>query len=332
MGEVVGVYMYPLKGAQPATFNGQPTESLELGYAGFELEGVPDRGLFFAADDGQGGLAVVTPRGWANDNGPRVVHEDDRNLNAVNTNISPGGLVELEYQTSKLVLPVPELMRPDHQDPVPVRLHGGTVMGTDLGEAGVEFASGVVKRDARLMYGAPRSKHVLKNGKQTDALAADGYPYLLAVQGSLDTLNAREGTDTPMESYRPNMVFDLGEEGFDKTGLLPEDWMLMVEVNRHILEIASASGRCIVTKLRRGEPVVPGLRTIRSRRGVKLDNAGEPIAGKDEEGNFFGVNANLIARCSKNGRVSRRDLVRTLAYRDYPLVRLKTQTAGGQDD
>src|SRR5689334_1044755 len=91
VGEVLGVSIYPIKGAQPATVNEVVPTSLEPTRGGFRVRHFGDREFFVAAGEGEEPLTVVTPRGWDDDEGPRVAHKGDRQLASLAVDIADKG-------------------------------------------------------------------------------------------------------------------------------------------------------------------------------------------------------------------------------------------------
>ena len=171
------------------------------------------------------------------------------------------------------------------------------------------------------MYNPRGAVRQLRDGVDSEAKAADGYPFLVTVTGSLAALNRQHGSNTPMKRYRPNIEIDIGEVDFDENGLLPEDWAQTFEVGGHLLEVASACGRCIVTNLDKGERVGDGLPTIRSRYGVKLDPDGEPLPGS--EGKFFGDSANLLVYSKDGTTLSIGNTASITTVSEYPHIQLR---------
>lgn len=323
MGEVASLHMYPLKGAQPMTVDHREPTSFEVHHAGLMLEGIGDREFFLAAQHGDG-LVAVTPRGWDAE-GPKIAHDRDRLLSVVETNISTLTRdLEFTYAGDTMEINLADLQQPAEFDRRirPVRLHGGVVLGVDTNnDEAADFFSTIVDRDVRLMRTPKRTQRILAGGIPTDARAADGYPYLITVKGSLDALNRRARTSTQMSQYRPNIVVDLGEVTIGRDGMLPEDTAGVFEIGNHLFDVASASGRCIVTNLINGERVGVGLPTIRSRYGVKLDRDGKPREGT--EGKFFGDNANLFTHLGSGIMLSVGDQASIWRPSAYPHVRLK---------
>ncbi len=324
MGEVLGLGLYVVKGAGQTTVDGEIPQALEATKAGFRAGDFGDREWFVAAGEDDGPLTVVTPRGWDDDDGPRVAHRKDRLLVAMATDIADGGTALDLTRTdgARLRLRREELSAEEEQAKArPVRIHGGTMWGIEVPDA-AEFVSGQVGRPVRLMRAASSIVRTLRNGSPTDAQAADGHPYLITHQPTLDALNEREGTDAAMYQYRPNIVVTTDDPVTGERGVpFDEDTALIYEIGGQWFRVVSASGRCVVTTLnKQGAAGGGGLRALRSRRGYKTGAAAP--SPDDEEGSFFGNNAVL------SGHLGESDLVRVgehvlVIARTTPHIRLK---------
>lgn len=77
-------------------------------------------------------------------------------------------------------------------------------------------------------------------GKQVSF--ADGYPYLLTHQASLDDLNQRLLEPIPMDRFRPNLVIT-GGEAFDE-----EHW-LTLRIGEHLFANVKPCERCVITTI-----------------------------------------------------------------------------------
>jgi uncharacterized protein YcbX len=71
---------------------------------------------------------------------------------------------------------------------------------------------------------------------------ADGYPILLASEGSLEDLNARLETPVPMNRFRPNLVVR-GCPPFE------EDRWKRIRIGEVELAVVKACARCVVTTI-----------------------------------------------------------------------------------
>lgn len=106
------------------------------------------------------------------------------------------------------------------------------------------YMPGTTRRKADGRY-APKGHHVS---------FADGFPYLIIGQASLDDLNKRLARALPMNRFRPNFVF---------TGGLPfeEDQWGRFSIGQQLFQGVKPCGRCIIpttdqeTALRSAEPL-----------------------------------------------------------------------------
>lgn len=108
-----------------------------------------------------------------------------------------------------------------------------------------EFFSEMIGTKCRLVYMAesekrivdPKRKYVLDNHIVS---FADGYPFLIIGQLSLDELNRRLETPLPMNRFRPNFVF-AGGEPFEE-----DDWknILIGEIK---FRAVKPCARCVIT-------------------------------------------------------------------------------------
>lgn len=325
MGEVLDVGWYVLKGAGQTTVEGVPPQELEATKAGFRVGDFGDREWFVAAGEHDGPLTVVTPRGWDDDNGPRVAHPKDRLLIAMATDVADGGTALDLTRTdgAKFRLRHDKLSpKEEEAQALPVRIHGGVMWGIDLGAEAADFVSDQIGRPAKLMRAAGSIVRTLRSGSPTEARAADGHPYLITHQPSLDELNRREGTDAAMFQYRPNIVVTTDNPITGERGVpFDEDTALIYEIGGQWFRVVSASGRCAVTTLnRQGAAGGGGLRALRSRRGHKT-KACVP-SPDDDKGNFFGDNAVLSGHLGASNKVIVGQHVLIIA-RTAPHVRLE---------
>lgn len=97
---------------------------------------------------------------------------------------------------------------------------------------------------------------------------ADGYPFLLAVQASLDELNARMPAPLPMNRFRPNVVVD-GRAPFE------EDMWLSLRIGGITFTVVKPCARCPITTVDQATAQVAKepLRTLATFRRV----AGEGV-------------------------------------------------------
>lgn len=172
-----------------------------------------------------------------------------------------------------------------------------TCEAVDQGDAAAEWFSAYLGTPCRLVYMADDftrqvdQRYAPRTTDQTGL--ADGFPFLILSQASLDDLNSRLSTPLPMNRFRPNLVV---------AGCVPyaEDTWKVIRVGGIVLDVVKPCARCVITTTdqdttQRGkEP----LRTLASYRTVN---------GKV----MFGQNA--IHRAQ--GQIRRGDLVEVLETR-----------------
>jgi hypothetical protein len=147
------------------------------------------------------------------------------------------------------------------------------------GDEGVDAWFGdILGIECRLLWLGQRSERPQKSG--TDALSfADGYPYLLTCETSLDALNRELAAPAiDMRAMRPNLVVSGGQ------AYQEDDWHL-VRIGDVLFDVAAPCTRCVLT-------------TIDPDSGVRRGD-GEPLRAlartrKRDNGVCFGVN--LVAR------------------------------------
>jgi uncharacterized protein YcbX len=118
---------------------------------------------------------------------------------------------------------------------------------------------------------------------------ADGYPYLLIGQASLDDLNSRLEAKVPMNRFRPNIVVE-GSEAF------AEDSWKRIRIGSTIFHVVKPSARCVITTIDQvaGQKTgVEPLRTMASYR-TKRNNVlfGQNLIA-DESGGMIRIGDQL---------------------------------------
>lgn len=132
-----------------------------------------------------------------------------------------------------------------------VRVFQDRVAAIDLGARAAAFFTGALGRPARLVYMPDEALRAVNCGfaEPGDVVSfADGFPYLLASESSLDALNARLAERVPMNRFRPNLVVS-GAEAF------AEDRWTRVQIGGVLFEVRKPCTRCaiITTDQERGE-------------------------------------------------------------------------------
>uniref|UniRef100_UPI003593BCFE MOSC domain-containing protein n=1 Tax=Aquiflexum sp. TaxID=1872584 RepID=UPI003593BCFE len=92
---------------------------------------------------------------------------------------------------------------------------------------------------------------------------ADGMPYLLIGQASLDDLNSKLEHPVPMDRFRPNFVFS-GGEAFEE-----DDWE-KVKIGDAVFKITKPCARCVMTTIDQetGKKYKEPLKTLSGYRSI----------------------------------------------------------------
>lgn len=92
---------------------------------------------------------------------------------------------------------------------------------------------------------------------------ADGMPYLLIGQSSLDDLNEKLENPVPMDRFRPNFVFEGGEE------FIEDSWK-EIQIGDAVFKITKPCARCVMTTVNQDDASKSKepLRTLASYRTV----------------------------------------------------------------
>lgn len=160
-------------------------------------------------------------------------------------------------------------------------------------KAADEWLSEALGRTCRLVYMSEMAirpvNHPALNPEGTVVSFADGYPFLLIGQGSLDELNSRLAEPVSMNRFRPNLVFSGGAAH-------TEDTWQEFQIGKLAFRAAEACARCVVTTIdqQTGQKHPETLRTLASYRtlGSKVmfgQNVTGPGAGLVRVGDALSV-------------------------------------------
>ena len=193
-------------------------------------------------------------------------------------------------------------INPDHFDVhyVDVEIWETPVRGQLTNSEFDTWFSELLNQPVKLVYFGDQSERFTSRRSDLPVAFADGYPFLLTTEASLEDLNNSGPQVNEMERFRPNIVIT-GNEPF------AEDTWKKIRIGDVIFENVKPCERCIFTTLdpntaersRKGEP----LRTLAKFRLVA------------KEGVTFGVN--LVAE--NEGTISVGDEVEILEFQPaYP--------------
>lgn len=262
--------------------------------------------------------AEIEDRGLQNDRRWMLVDENDRFV--TQRELPKMALIDVALDEDGLIVSCAAFgsqeidLTPADAVSRPVTIFYSTVEAESYDDAVNEWFSDVLGTKLRLVRmpkASRRSVNEKYRVRESDIVSfADGYPFLLIGQASLDDLNERlaekadEGVRVPlpMNRFRPNFVVQ-GSEPFE------EDTWRELRIGVNTFYGAKPCARCVITTVdpATGEmaPKEP-LKTIAEYRGGTLDG---------KRGAFFGQN--LIAE-AETGRVSVGDRVEVDIFNEPP--------------
>jgi len=219
--------------------------------------------------------AVLEPRGLRHDRRWLIVNERNQFMTQRQTaemallDVHPaynGFLLTHRQKPELLPLYVPFEASPERT--LFVTIWDDMVFGWRAEKAADEWLTLALGQPCKLVYMSDMARRDVEpelNPRGTLVSFADGYPYLIIGQESLNELNSRLEQPVPIDRFRPNLVFTGGEP-------FAEDTWNDFQINDLAFRAVRACGRCVVTtidqqtatKNKQGEP----LRTLATYRTV----------------------------------------------------------------
>ena len=193
--------------------------------------------------------AELTPRGILNDRLYMFVDQDGYFL--TQRDIPKMALIEPQVEKTGLLLKAPSMepvtiSKIENDSPLIVNVWDDYYPAIDQGDEAAQWISSYLGINSRLVLMNKNfarrvdSKYALS---ETDQVSfADGYPFLLISQESLDDLNCRLENPLPMNRFRPNIVIE-GCEPYQ------EDKMKRIKVGDVIFDVVKPCIRCVVTTI-----------------------------------------------------------------------------------
>jgi uncharacterized protein YcbX len=236
--QISGIYTYPIKSC-----------------GGIELE-----------------TATVRPRGILNDRLLMLVTPEGEFL--TQRDHPRMALIYPRWRDAALEISAPgmplHILEPTNRGPRQlVTIWRDTCEAMDQGQTAAEWFSAYLETSCRLVRLADDftrqvdQKYALRPSDQ--ASFADGFPFLIISQASLDDLNTRLITPLPMNRFRPNLVVT-GSEPF------AEDTWKVIRVGEILFDVVKPCARCAITttnqaSAERGKEPLHTLATYRTING-----------------------------------------------------------------
>jgi hypothetical protein len=191
--------------------------------------------------------ATVGPRGLLNDRLLMLVTPEGEFL--TQRDHPRMALIHPQWRNAALEISAPGMpshtLEPTDRGPRQrVTIWRDTCEAVDQGQAAAEWFSaylGITCRLVRLADDFARQvdqRYTPRPGDQTGF--ADGFPFLIISQASLDDLNRRLTTPLPMNRFRPNLVV-AGSAPF------AEDTWKLIRVGEILFDVVKPCARCVIT-------------------------------------------------------------------------------------
>ncbi len=214
---------------------------------------------------------AVTPRGLAHDrewmlvdaNGKFLTQRQQPRMSLIDTYVADRGGLRLRAPG------MPELaLDGDSVARIEVTVWNDRVTAATVDAAADAWFSEFLGVRCRLVHFPSDSRRAVDPGYASaddEVGFADGFPFLLISQASLDELNTRLGEPVPMRRFRPNLVID----GCDP---FAEDGWRRIRIGDVGFRVVKPCSRCIIPTIdpATGERHAEPLRTLMSYR--KRDN------------------------------------------------------------
>ena len=193
--------------------------------------------------------AVLEERGFQYDRRWMLVDENGAFLSQrkhplmalLQTQLSEEGIIVSHKHQAGNNITIP--FEPKSSLMVPVRIWDDEVIGQEVDSKINKWFSDVLGLTSTLVYMPISSERKVspKYAVNNESVSfADGMPYLLIGQASLDDLNSKLVDPVPMDRFRPNLVFS-GGKAFEE-----DDWD-KVQIGEAIFKITKPCARCVMT-------------------------------------------------------------------------------------
>lgn len=212
----------------------------------------------------------------------------------INTEIKKNGL-ELSHKTKQISkLFIPFTMR--SQKTVTVKIFDDEVRAYFVSDKVDKWLTKAIGTECRLVTLSDKYKRFVnkKYAHNNETVGfADGFPFLIIGQSSLDLLNSKLPQKIPVNRFRPNFVFT-GSKAHDE-----DNWQT-IKIGEVIFDVVKPCARCVIP-------------TIDQNTGIKNKEPLTTLSKYRRSGNKILFGQNLIARNS--GFVNLGDGLEILEYK-----------------
>ncbi len=195
--------------------------------------------------------AEVDARGFALDRrwmlvdakGGFITQRKHPRLALIGCAMSGENLVLTRPDGSALEVPLRLAVRASVTESIQVRIWGSECRALRVGQQADGWFSEFLGVECRLVFmpESTRRRVDSESGSDDDIVSfADGYPFLLVGQSSLDDLNGRLAEPVPLDRFRPNIVVETDVA-------FAEDTWTRIRIGEVVFRVAGPCARCTVT-------------------------------------------------------------------------------------
>ena len=313
---VTGINIFPIKSCQAATVEGQPPTSLDVTDTGFTVGDARDRDWLLVDDSG----LFVSQRAWNKRRRIDPAFQNDRKLATVAVDIQEDSLVVNAQGFGSLEIPSRYPQHVEDGQKSHASIHEKNIWTIDAGNEPAEFFTRFLGRGVRLVRADRENFRTVDDGRLNGAsnvvAAADGLPFLLASQASLDYLHDLKGVPRgtmPLNRFRANIEID-----GSSFGPFGEDYLRTIRIGNMAAAVVKACARC----------PIPNIDQISGEEDNLMNKLLYPVRqgsryGEDElikKERFFGQNLNHTYLGGE--KVSIGDSVEILRINSHPNIAL----------
>lgn len=156
-----------------------------------------------------------------------------------------------------------------------------------------DWFSEVLKTNCHFVYMSDETERAVNPlfNKDNDIVSfADGYPFLIIGENSLNNLNEKLDDSIPMNRFRPNFVVR------DSAPFAEDNWKKL-QIGNTIFRVTKPCARCVVTTIDQTKGVIAGKEPLKTLAGYRLAKEVFPndFSSLGLDGNSVLFGQNLIA-------------------------------------
>ncbi len=185
---------------------------------------------------------IINDRAWmiVDENNQFLTQRDLPRMALIKPTLTDAGALEI----SAPQMPIIVVTKPDSAATLKVKVWSDICTAVDQGDGAGEWLSSYLKVKCRLVRMADYHRRQVDQRyaprKQDQVGFADGFPFLIISEASLEDLNSRMPAALPMNRFRPNIVVS-GCESF------AEDSWKEIAIGEMRFDVVKPCARCVIT-------------------------------------------------------------------------------------